>query len=126
MIIDPAKIEQVITNLVSNAIEHTQPETKVEVRLSHFDSQVEFSVKDQGPGIPEDELDRIFKPFEKTSVKKTGGEKSTGLGMVITRKIIEAHKGEIWVESEVNKGTHIHFSLPISGTGHERSKQEER
>ncbi|WP_462269998.1 sensor histidine kinase [Desulfobacter sp.] len=126
MFIDPAKIEQVITNLVSNAIEHTQPGTKVEVRLSHFDSQVEFSVKDQGSGIPEDELDRIFKPFEKTSVKKTGGEKSTGLGMVIARKIIEAHKGKIWVESAVNKGTHIHFSLPISGTGHERSKQEGR
>jgi len=126
LLIDPAKVEQVITNLVSNAIEHTQPETRVEIRLSLFDSQVKFSVKDQGPGIPEDELDRIFKPFEKTSVKKTGGEKSTGLGMVITRKIIEAHKGKIWVESAVNKGTHIHFSLPISGTGHERSKQEEK
>lgn len=115
LMIDPSKIEQVITNLVSNAIEHTFPETQVAVRLASEKNRITFSVTDQGPGIPKDELGKLFKPFEKTSVKKTGGEKSTGLGMLITRKIIEAHQGEIWVESEENKGTHISFTLPVKG-----------
>jgi signal transduction histidine kinase len=60
-------------------------------------------------------MEKIFKPFEKTSVKKTGGEKSTGLGMLISRKIIEAHKGKIWVESPPGRGAAFHFTLPKSG-----------
>lgn len=117
ILMDASKIEQVITNLVSNAIEHTAPETQVRVTLESGGREISFCVADQGPGIPADELDRLFKPFAKTSVKKTGGEKSTGLGMVITRKIIEAHQGRIWVESKVGEGTHVYFTLPCNGGG---------
>jgi len=111
--LDASKIEQVITNLVSNAIEHTPSQTKVIITLSHDKQWIFFSVQDAGPGIPADEMEKIFKPFEKTSVKKTGGEKSTGLGMLISRKVIETHGGHIWVESPPNKGAIIRFKIPI-------------
>ena len=113
MCMDASKIEQVITNLVSNAIEHAHPKTSVIIHLQANEKRITFSVKDQGPGIPPEEMDRLFKPFEKTSTKKIGGEKSTGLGMIITRKIIEAHCGSIWVKSLLDQGTTVYFTLPL-------------
>lgn len=113
MCMDVSKIEQVITNLVSNAIEHTRPKTSVTIHLQANEECIRFSVKDQGPGIPPEEMNRLFKPFVKTSTKKIGGEKSTGLGMLITRKIIEAHFGNIWVESLLGEGTTVYFTLPL-------------
>ncbi|HIJ40447.1 MAG TPA: PAS domain-containing sensor histidine kinase [Deltaproteobacteria bacterium] len=115
MAMDASKIEQAITNLVSNAIEHTQPGTKVNIALACDQQSMTFSVRDRGPGIPPEEMKKLFKPFEKTSAKKTGGEKSTGLGMLITRKIIEAHGGEIWVDSTLGSGTTVYFRLPRKG-----------
>ena len=115
IILDASKIEQAITNLVSNAIEHTSPNSIVVITLSCDQQFILFSVKDEGPGIAPEEMDKLFKPFEKTSAKKTAGEKSTGLGMLISRKIIEAHKGEIWIDSKLGKGTTIQFKLPIDG-----------
>jgi signal transduction histidine kinase len=112
--IDAPKIEQVITNLVSNAIEHTKPGTEVIITLRAEPHFIRFSVQDSGPGIPEDEMDKLFKPFEKTSVKKTSGEKSTGLGLVITRKIVEAHGGKIEARSQMGKGTEIFFNIPVN------------
>ena len=114
IVLDAPKIEQAITNLVSNAIEHTDPHSPVVITLACDQRFLSFSVKDQGPGIPIEDQKKLFKPFGKTSVKKTGGEKSTGLGMLITRKIIEAHKGEIWVDSSLGKGTTVGFKVPIS------------
>lgn len=111
---DFAKVEQAMTNLISNAIEHSDTGGRVGVVISRDEESILFAVQDEGPGIPEDEQDRLFKPFEKTSVRKIGGEKSTGLGMVIIRKIVEAHQGRIWVESKVGEGTIISFSLPLT------------
>lgn len=112
-ILDASKIEQAITNLVSNAIEHTSPDSSVVITLSCDPQFIIFSAKDEGPGIAPEEMDQLFEPFEKTSAKKTSGEKSTGLGMLITRKIIEAHGGEIWIDSGVGKGTTVYFKIPI-------------
>lgn len=113
-VIDASKIEQAITNLVSNAIEHSKPDTTVVVRLSSDQQSLTFSVQDKGPGIAPEERDMLFKPFEKTSTQKTGGEKSTGLGMLITRKIIETHGGQIWVDSELGKGTTVTFKIRLN------------
>jgi len=110
---DASKIEQAITNLVSNAIEHTELETVVNITLTYSGQSIIFSVQDSGPGIAPDDMDRLFKPFEKTSSKKTAGEKSTGLGMLITRKVIEAHHGKIWIDSKVGEGTIVYFNIPI-------------
>jgi signal transduction histidine kinase len=110
--LDAGKIEQVITNLVSNAIEHSNEGSRVIVSLEISPDAATVTVQDFGSGIPPEEMDKLFKPFGKTSTKKTGGEKSTGLGLLITRKIIEAHGGRIWVESQTGKGTTIYFQLP--------------
>lgn len=113
VLIDAAKISQVITNLISNAIKFSFPDSTITVRVQMTRTQLRVSVQDQGQGIPENEIDQLFKPFHRTSVKPTGDEKSTGLGLVICKKIIEAHGGEISVTSVVKKGTAFTFLLPI-------------
>lgn len=113
-IVDVNKIEQVLNNLISNAVKFSYPETTVTINLAKEEGMAHLSVTDQGQGIPADELDKLFKPFERTSVTSTAGEKSTGLGLVIVRKIIEGHKGKIWVESTVGKGTTFHINLPLA------------
>jgi signal transduction histidine kinase len=70
-------------------------------------------VQDHGSGIPAEELGRLFKPFQKTSAVKSAGERSTGLGLLISRKIIEAHNGKIWVDSQVGQGSTFHFEIPL-------------
>ncbi len=111
---DASKIEQVINNFISNAVKYSHPKTQVYVTIEHDNDKVTVKVRDEGQGIPKDELKKVFEPFKTTSVKATAGEKSTGLGLAITRKVIEAHKGTIGVSSEVNVGTEFHFSLPKS------------
>jgi two-component system, OmpR family, sensor kinase len=111
--IDGGKIEQVLDNLLSNAIKFSQPRTHIAVRLMRSGREMVLSVRDEGPGIPVDEVKKLFRPFQKTSVRSTSGEKSTGLGLVIVRKIVEGHHGRIWVESEVGQGSTFSFALPV-------------
>lgn len=110
--IDRGKIEQVVNNLLTNAIKFSQPETHIEISIVDKDDVVVTSVKDQGQGIAPDELNNLFRPFQKTSTKSTGGEKSTGLGLYIVKRIVEAHAGEIWAESELGEGSTFSFHLP--------------
>ncbi len=108
---DKIKIEQVFTNLISNGIKFSNPNTVILVSITETENSVVVKVKDQGQGIKENELNLLFKPFQKTSSKSTAGEPSTGLGLFIVKRIIEAGKGKIWVESEVNKGTTFFVEL---------------
>lgn len=111
--VDEAKLEQVLGNLVGNAVKFSAPGTRVRVSLRRDGAVARFAVADQGPGIPADELERMFEPFQMTSVKSTAGEKSTGLGLAIVKKIVTAHRGSIRAESEVGRGTTFHFDLPL-------------
>lgn len=113
ILIDIGKIEQVLNNLISNAVKYSFPDTTVQVNIYQNDSEVIVSVTDQGQGIPESELEKLFKPFEKTSVQSTAGEKSTGLGLSIVKNLVLGHKGRIWVESKVGEGSTFYFSLPL-------------
>jgi signal transduction histidine kinase len=113
VMMDAPKIEQAMSNLVSNAIEHAPPDSVVFIGIRHEQESITFYVQDSGPGIPKEEKEKLFKAFGKTRVKKTAGEKSTGLGMLITRKIIEAHSGQIWIENQLDEGTRIFFRLPV-------------
>lgn len=113
IIIDEAKIEQVITNLVSNAVEHSHPGSLVTISITHDREMVTVSIKNEGRGISVEEQERLFKPFGKAGGEKTGGEKSTGLGLLISRKIVEAHRGKIWIESRVDQETIVAFNLPV-------------
>jgi len=111
--IDANKIEQVLNNLISNAIKFSEPNTLIKVKISCVENEVCVSVTDQGHGIPMDELEKLFKPFQKTSVKATDGEKSTGLGLSIVRNIIQGHGGKVWVDSNAGIGSVFYFSLPF-------------
>ncbi len=113
---DKNKIKQVLDNLLSNAIKYSHENTTIMITIK-IEKDADFiitKVIDQGQGIPKDEVSELFKEFHKTSVKSTKGEKSTGLGLAIAKKIVEKHNGEIGVESKVGKGSTFYFSLPIS------------
>ena len=112
---DKNKIEQVLNNLISNAIKYSHPNTTVTIEVLREKDFVVTKVVDQGQGIREDELPCVFEAFQKTSTKPTAGEKSTGLGLAIVKKIVEGHQGEIGVHSEVGKGSTFFFKLPLGG-----------
>ena len=111
--IDPEKIKQVMNNFIGNALKFSLPGTVITVKSFLNENNITVSIEDQGPGIPENEMNKLFIPFETTSVKSTGGEKSTGLGLSIVRNIIRGHQGKIWAESTVGKGSIFYFSLPL-------------
>ena len=113
VLLDASKIEQVLNNLISNALKFSNAGTCIAVRVGLKEDSVVISVRDQGPGIPANELGRLFSPFARTSVKSPTGEKSTGLGLVIVKHIVEAHGGSISVESKPGRGTAFHVVLPL-------------
>jgi signal transduction histidine kinase len=116
---DAGRLDQVLNNLISNAVKFSNPGTTVTVNAARQNGSVVVSVQDRGQGIPADEMSRLFKPFQKTSVRGTAGERSTGLGLAICRQIIEAHGGRIWAESTAGKGSTFAFTLPAErAAGH--------
>lgn len=118
-VFDPPRMEQVLNNLIGNAIKFSQGGTRVTVRVACTPEGVRTSVADQGPGIPAGEREAIFREFHRGTVRPAAGERSTGLGLAIARRIVEAHGGSIGVESEVGKGSTFFFTLP--GPGAQRS-----
>lgn len=109
---DKNKLNQVMDNLLSNAMKYSDTHTTVSVTITPSENEVEITVSDEGKGIPSNEIDKLFQPFVTTSVKSTAGEKSTGLGLVSVKKIIETHGGRIWVESKQGVGSKFKFALP--------------
>ncbi len=118
--LDRMKIQQVLNNLISNAVKFSHHDTTVIVTVAADNTNAVVSVKDQGPGIPHADLGELFKPFARTSVQPTDGEKSTGLGLFIVKQIVEAHGGTILVETEVGTGTTFRFLLPLSQSSQAR------
>lgn len=110
---DPRRLEQVLNNLLGNAIKYSFPGSEIEVAISTNEEFVITSIRDQGQGIPEKDLPHIFKPFRQVSVKPTQNEKSTGLGLAIVKKIIDFHKGRITVSSKQGAGSTFSFYLPL-------------
>jgi signal transduction histidine kinase len=111
---DKRQVRRVMDNLLSNAIKFSQPGTTIRVILESDNDWVFFRVADEGPGVPEDEFDKLFESFSKTSVKPTGGEASTGLGLNICKQIMAAHKGDIYAENLPEKGAQ--FSVQLQKT----------
>src|SRR5690606_28814201 len=110
---DKNKIEQVLNNLLNNAIKFSGDNTTVRVEAKVEDGYMTTRVSDQGPGIPSDELGNIFKPFNRINARSRTGEKSSGLGLSIAKMIVESHHGKISVESELGKGSTFSFALPL-------------
>jgi signal transduction histidine kinase len=113
---DGPKMKQVIDNLLSNAVKYSPPGSLVQaiVGIDRAHGTCSFSVRDQGPGIPENERDKLFKDFSRLSSQPTGGEKSTGLGLAICRKIIDAHHGAIVAENLPGRGCEFRVTLPLA------------
>jgi len=112
--IDKEKIGVVIQNLLENAIKYTEQGGKIKITLDNDEKNVIFKIEDSGVGIPKSQQDRIFTKFfraENVTRMETDG---TGLGLYTTKNIVQAHKGQIWFESEENKGTTFYFTIPIN------------
>ena len=108
--VDPTRIAQVLDNLLSNAQKYA-PSSPVMISLGLADGRAHITVKDEGPGISPEHIEHLFKRFYRVP-GKTGSIRGTGLGLFICRQIIQAHGGEITVESELGKGTAFHIYLP--------------
>ncbi len=109
---DPARLRQVLDNLISNAVKYSPRGSTIEVRCKRVEAEWVFSVADQGPGIRLEDRTRLFQAFSRLSARPTGGEKSTGLGLTIARRVVEAHGGTIGVESVPGEGATFWFTLP--------------
>ena len=111
--LDAAKTRQVIDNLLSNAVKYSPPGSTIRVTMevAHDHRQI-IRVRDEGPGIPDQERDRLFKDFGRLSTQPTAGEKSIGLGLAICRKIVDAHRGTIVAENHPDGGCEFRVSLP--------------
>jgi len=117
LLVDARKIRQVVDNLLSNAIKFSPPGTIITVEIIDHGDRQSVSVRDQGPGIPPDEMDVLFQSFGKTSVRPTGGEKSTGLGLAICRKIAVAHQGTISAANLPAGGADFRLTLNATPNG---------
>lgn len=106
------KIEQVLVNIMSNAIKYTFPGGDITVSLEFDHDLVRIGIRDQGPGIPKDDQLRIFERFYRVDKARTRELGGTGLGLAIAKQIVEAHEGRIGINSELGKGTEIFFFLP--------------
>ena len=110
---DRERIEQVIVNVLSNSVKYTPVGGKIDVSVRCADEKISFRVKDNGIGIPEEDLDRIFERFYRVEKSRTSGMGGTGLGLAIARELIEAHGGDIRIESRLGEGTAVTVTLPI-------------
>jgi signal transduction histidine kinase len=111
---DQDAITQVIGNFIGNAIKFSPSNTKITVITENREDEIKFSVCDEGPGISEEDQKLLFKEFQTLSAKPTGGEKSTGLGLAITQKLIHLHSGQVGVESRLGEGSSFFFTLPLN------------
>ena len=113
VLIDPNRMDQVLANLVDNAIKYGRTHGKVMIGARRLaDSSVEVHVRDDGPGIPPEALDRVFERFYRVDKARSRDQGGTGLGLSIVKHIVQAHDGRVWVESEVGKGATFFFTLP--------------
>lgn len=111
---DANRLERVVLNLLSNALKYSDPGTPVEVTVKRRDDEAEVAVRDRGRGIAPEDVPHIFDRFYR--LKGPRKRESVGLGLYISRMLVQAHGGRIWVESKLGKGSIFHFTLPMAQT----------
>jgi|GEM_PF-2974074 len=125
-VVDSSKMREVMDNLVNNAVKYSPRNSQVYVNLGiEAEDHAVFSVKDQGPGLSVDDQTKLFGRFQKLSAKPTGGESSTGLGLSIVKTIVELHKGTIWCESKLGKGSTFIVDIPLHALAENDSEEIE-
>ncbi|MGK3991901.1 ATP-binding protein [Sorangium sp. So ce1024] len=116
VLMDPARMDQVIGNLLLNAAKYGDPSAPIRVTLARRSAEVEVAIENRGRGIPPDELPRLFQRFQRlSSGQSSKATNGTGLGLYICKGIVEAHGGRIWARSTLNETTSFHFTLPLPG-----------
>jgi signal transduction histidine kinase len=110
---DSDKLRQVLVNLIENAVKYSR-EGRIQVRIGSHYGTVRFSVRDEGPGIPPGQQERIFEKFYRLDPHMTRGVGGTGLGLYICRELVDAMNGDIWVESSLGEGSTFSFELPVA------------
>ncbi len=111
--VDPGRMTQVLTNILDNALRHTPEGGYISLSARQKDSAIEIAVQDSGPGLPQEEAERIFERFYRADASRHRDEGGSGLGLAIARSIVQAHNGQVRAESEAGKGLRIVISLPI-------------
>ncbi|MFA6275360.1 MAG: GAF domain-containing sensor histidine kinase [Pedobacter sp.] len=112
---DSVRLQDAFENLLSNALKYAQPGTEITIKVSTANDQLIIEFKDQGQGLSEEDMGKLFMKFAKLSAVPTGREHSNGLGLSIVKMLIELHQGKVWAESEgKNKGASFYISLPIN------------
>jgi len=114
VVADEQGLEQVIKNLVDNAVRYAPMGGKIEVTIGEADGSGRIAVADNGPGIPTSALPRIFERFYRVDPARARADGGTGLGLAIVRHMVHAMGGEVWAESELGKGTEVIFTLPVA------------
>ncbi len=109
---DPVRLERIIHNLIDNAMKFSNPGTEITVTARLRDNEVLVGVQDCGIGISAPGCERLFKPFEQLN-DPSSNRRGTGLGLVVCRRLVEAHRGRIWVESEPGQGSAFFFTMPL-------------
>ena len=112
LVVDQTRFKQILVNLVSNAIKYSNKEGSVTVCIRRFINEIEIEVKDQGLGIKPEDMARLFTAFQQGKNARVSSE-GTGLGLVISRRLVELHGGQIWVDSEWGKGSTFRFRIPM-------------
>jgi len=112
-IADSKRLSQVFDNLISNAIKYSPFSKPIEVTIKSYESNILISVADQGPGVSDEDKEKMFGYFQRLSAQPTGGESSSGIGLSIVKQIVELHNGKVWVESELGNGSTFFVSLPV-------------
>jgi len=112
--VDDKKILQVLFNLLDNAIKYTQDNGTIELKVKDKNNYIQFDITDNGIGIPEDDLNRIFERFYRVDKARSREMGGTGLGLSIVKHIVLAHCGEVWVKSNINQGSVFSFTIPKS------------
>ena len=111
--VDANKIGQVIDNLISNAIKFSESGTTIYINLEECEGKLIFSVRDEGPGISDEDQAKLFQHFQKLTARPTAGESSSGLGLAISRILIHAHDGCLSVNSQLGSGATFSFEIPV-------------
>ena len=115
VVFDPARIEQVLNNLIGNAVKFSKSGTTIRLEVRSRERGLEFIVTDEGLGIDRQEISKLFNDFQQTSTKATAGEQGSGLGLAICKRLVALHGGTIGLESEPGKGSRVSFTLPATG-----------
>jgi len=111
---DELRLERILYNLLENAVKYSPPQSTIRVAAQPEDKQLVISVSNEGPGITPADQAELFAPFQRLEKSRPGGARGVGLGLLVCRRLVEAHGGRIWVDSTPGQGATFSFTIPLS------------